>query len=171
MRKTRYITFCAMMAALSVVMLLLGALTGVMDLTAVVVASAFVFVTRQEIGYKALAVYFATIVIAIVIPVTFVAAIEYAIIAIYPIIKPGIDRCKPPVMWCLKLLYILAASAGIFCVSRFLVSSAPLWMDILLAVGCVLVFLLYDILLHRFAKYYGFKLRHKLRIDRFFNQY
>ena len=157
------------MAALSVVALLLGTLTGVMDLTAVVLASLLVFIARQEIGYKAVAVYFVTL--AISLPLMLVSAIEYAIIAIYPVFKPTVDRCAPLTKWLLKIVYILSASAGIFCVSRFLVADAPLYMDILLACGCVAIFFLYDILLHRFSLYYGFKLRHKLRLDRFFNQY
>lgn len=160
-----------MMAALSVVMLLLGSLTGIMDLTAVLLASILLFIARQEMGYKSLAIYFVTVAISAVIPALLVVAIEYAIIGIYPIFKPSIDRLSMPVKWLLKILYILASSTGIFFVSRFLVPGAPLYMDILLAVGCLLIFFLYDVLLHRFGLYYGFKLRHKLKIDRFFNQY
>ena len=171
MRKTRYITFCALISALSVVMLMLGSLLNLLDLTAVIVASIFLLVAREEMGYKPIAIYAVTATIAVIIPITFVAAIEYAIIAIYPIIKPFFDKQKKFVEWTLKVIYILAASAGIFLVSRFLVAEAPLYMDILLCVGCVLVFFLYDILLFRFSMYYGFKLRHKLRLDRFFNQF
>ena len=169
MKKSKYVAFGAMMAALSVVFLLLGTLTGVMDLTAVVLASILLFMARQEIGYKSLAIYFVTI--AISVPLMLVSAIEYAIIGIYPVFKPSIDRLNPLAKWVLKILYILSASAGIFCVSRFMVADAPLYMDIILAVGCLLIFFIYDILLHRFGLYYGFKLRHKLRIDKFFNQY
>lgn len=152
-------------------MLMLGSLLNLLDLTAVIVASIFLLVAREEMGYKAIAIYAVTATIAVIIPITFVAAIEYAIIAIYPIIKPFFDKQKKVVEWTLKVIYILAASAGIFLVSRFLVAEAPLYMDILLGVGCVLVFFLYDILLFRFSMYYGFKLRHKLRLDRFFNQF
>ena len=170
-RKTKYITFGALMAALSVVMLLLGALLGLLDLTAVIIASVFLLIAREEVGYKAISIYLVTTVIAIIIPLTFVTAIEYAIIAIYPIFKPLFDKQTPVLKWSLKVIYILLASAGIFLVSRFLVAEAPLYMDILLAVGCLLVFFLYDVLLFRFSMYYGFTLRHKLKLDRFFNQY
>lgn len=158
------------MAALSVVMLLLGALLNILDLTAVIIASVFLMIAREEIGYKSIAIYLVTVVISIIIPMTFVTAIEYAIIAVYPIFKPLLDKQKLALKWVLKIVYILLASAGIFLVSRFLVAEAPLYMDILLAVGCVLVFFLYDILLFRFSMYYGFTLRRKLRLDRFFNQ-
>ncbi len=159
------------MAALSVVMLLLGALLSIFDLTMVIVASVFLLIARLEMGYKSVGIYFVTIAISVIIPATFVTAIEYAIIAIYPIFKPMLDKQTAVVKWVCKVLYILLASGGIFLVSRLLVAEAPLYMDILLAVGCLAIFFIYDILLFRFSMYYGFKLRNKLRIDRFFNQY
>lgn len=159
-----------MMAALSVVILLLGAVLEILDLTAVIIASIFLMIAREEMGYKSFGVYLATVLIALFIPYTFVVAIEYAIIAIYPIIKPFIDGRSLPIKWVLKIGYIAVGSFGIFLISRLLVAEAPLYMDILLAAGCILVFALYDILLYRFSMYYGFKLRNKLKIDRFFNQ-
>ena len=160
-----------MMAALSVVLLLLGALLNIFDLTAVVAASILLLIARQEIGYKSVAIYIVTIAIAVIIPTTMVTAIEYAIIAVYPIFKPAIDRLSMAVRWTLRVIYFILASGGIFLVSRLLVEDTPLYMDILLAVGCLIIFFVYDILLFRFSMYYGFRLRHKLRIDRFFNQY
>ena len=170
MKKTKYITFGAMMAALSVVILLLGAVLEVLDLTAVILASVFLMIAREEMGYKSVGVYLATVVIALIVPVTFVTAIEYAIIAIYPIVKPFIDKRAFFLKWLMKIGYIILGSFGIFLVSRLLLADAPLSMDILLAVGCLLVFALYDVLLYRFSMYYGFKLRNRLKIDRFFNQ-
>lgn len=158
------------MAALSVVMLLLGAILNIFDLTMVVIASVFLLIARLEMGYKSVGIYLVTIAISVFIPATFITAIEYAIIAIYPIFKPMLDKQNVAVKWVCKVLYILLASGGIFLVSRLLVADAPLYMDILLAVGCLAVFFVYDILLFRFSMYYGFKLRHKLRIDSFFNQ-
>lgn len=170
MKKSKLITFCALMSALGIVMLFLGALLNILDLTAVIFASIILMVAREEIGYKALFIYFVTIAIAVLIPSTLVVGIEYAIIALYPIIKPFFDRQRAVIKWSLKIVYILMASFGIFLISRFLVADAPLYMDILLGITCVLVFILYDILLFRFSMYYGFKLRNKLRLDKFFNQ-
>ena len=159
------------MSALSVVLLLLGSLLNILDLTAAVAASILLLIARQEMGYKAAAIYLVTIAISVIIPTTFVAAIEYAIIAAYPIFKPEIDRRNMVTKWVLKVIYFVLASGGIFLVSRLLVAEAPLYMDVLLACGCLVIFFIYDILLFRFSMYYGFRLRHKLRIDRFFNQY
>lgn len=158
------------MSALGFVMLFLGALFNILDLTAVIFASIILMVARREIGYKSLFIYFVTVAITVLIPSTLVVGIEYAIIGLYPIIEPVFSRQKKFVKWVLKVIYFVLASLGIFLISRFLVADAPLYMDILLGVSCVLVFFLYDILLFRFSLYYGFKLRNKLRIDKFFNQ-
>jgi hypothetical protein len=140
------------MAALSVVMLLLGAVLNIFDMIAVIIASVFLLIAREEIGYKSISIYLVTFTISVIIPMTFVVAIEYAIFAVYPIIKPLLDKQTPAVKWSLKVIYILSASAGIFFVSRFLVAEAPLYMDILLVVGCLIVFFAYDVLLFRFSR-------------------
>jgi hypothetical protein len=151
------------MAALSVVMLLLGAALNIFDLTAVIIASVFLLIAREEVGYKSVGIYLVTVTIAIIIPITFVTAIEYAIIAIYPIFKPMLDKLSPVLKWSSKVVYILAASAGIFLVSRFLVADAPLYMDILLGVGCVLVFILYDKAISKLIRIYVMEFRHRLK--------
>ena len=158
------------MSALGIAILFLGALLNILDLTAVIFASVILMVAREEIGYKSLFIYFVTIAIAVLIPSTLVVGIEYAIIAVYPIIKPFFDRRVPFVKWGLKLAYFVLSSFGIFLISRILLEDAPLYMDILLGVVCILVLILYDIFLFRFSMYYGFKLRNKLRLDKFFNQ-
>ena len=171
MKNTRYITFSALISALSVVILLLGSLLNLLDLTAVMVASLFLLIAREEMGLRSIGIYVVTLVISILVPYTLVAGIEYAIIALYPIVKPYVDRLPAVFRWTLRVIYFVAASGGIFLVSRFMVAEAPLYADILLACGCLLIFFLYDILLYRFTMYYRFKLRNRLRIDRFFNQF
>jgi hypothetical protein len=171
MRNTKYITFSAIISALSVVVLLLGSLLNVLDLTAVFIASLFLLIAREEMGWGAFGIYFVTLAISLLLPNTMVAAIEYAIIAVFPIFRPAIERLNAVLKWFLKVLYMLLAAGGIFVVSRILVADAPLYADILLALGSLVILFLYDVLLFRFMMYYRFKLRNRLRIDRFFNQY
>ena len=171
MKNTKYITFSAILSALSVVILILGAVFGVLDLTAVFIASIFLLIAREEMGWGAFGIYFVTLAIALLLPNTMVAAIEYAIIAIFPIFRPAIERLNVVLKWFIKVLYMLLAAGGIFVISRILVADAPLYADILLAVGSLLILFLYDVLLFRFMMYYRFRLRNRLRIDRFFNQF
>ena len=171
MRNTKYITFSAILSALSVVILILGSVFDVLDLTAVFIASIFLLMAREEMGWGAFGIYFVTLAIALLLPNTMVAAIEYAIIAVFPIFRPAIERLNVVFKWFLKVLYMLLAAGGIFVVSRILVADAPLYADILLAVGSFVILFLYDVLLFRFMMYYRFRLRNRLRINRFFNQF
>ena len=171
MKNTRYLTFSALVSALSVVILFLGSALNLLDLTAVIISSIFLLVAQEEMGYRSFGIYFVTLVIALLIPYTLPAAIEYGIIAIYPIVKPLFERLHVVIRWIIKVVYFALASGGIFLVSRLLIAEAPLYADILLAVGCLVIFFLYDILLFRFMMYYRFKLRHRLKMDRFFNQF
>ena len=170
MRKTKYVTFCALMAALSVVILWLGSLLDIFDSTAVIVTSFFVLIAREEMGYKSIAIYVVTALIALFIIPNKLVAIEYAIISIYPVFKPLIDKQQVIVKWLIRLVYDLAAALTIVLVMKIFTPDSPMYWDIIFACGFILIFFLYDILLFRFIMYYRFKLRNKLRIDKFFNQ-
>ncbi|MBQ7225305.1 MAG: hypothetical protein IJX02_01735 [Clostridia bacterium] len=170
MRKTKYVTFCALMAALSVVILWLGSLLDIFDITAVIVTSFFVLIAREEMGYKSIAIYVVTALIALFIIPNKLVAIEYAIISIYPVFKPLIDKQQVIVKWLIRLVYDLAAALTIVLVMKIFTPDSPMYWDIIFACGFILIFFLYDILLFRFIMYYRFKLRNKLRIDKFFNQ-
>ena len=159
------------MSALSVVILLLGSFLDVFDITAVVLASFLVLIAREEMGYRSLAIYAVTGAIAILILPNKLVGIEYVIIAIYPVIKPLIDKQSVSVKWMLKVVYDLAAALGIVLVMKIFMPDSPLYWDAALTAGFILIFFLYDVLLFRFVMYYRFKLRHKLKIDRFFNQF
>ena len=170
MKKTRYITFCAVMSALSVVLLLLGNLLSIFDITAVILTSLVILIAREELGYKSLAIYAVTALICIltmtVSPVTY----EYLIISAYPVFKPLIDKQPSSVKWMVKVVYILFSALCLLLIVKILTPDSPVGWDIVLGVGFALIFFLYDVLLYKFMMYYRFKLRHQLRIDKFFNQ-
>lgn len=169
MKKTRIITFSALMAALSVVFLLLGSLVDMLDLTAVVLASFLVLIAREEMGYKSLGVYFVTGTISAILLPNKLVACEYFILAIYPVIKQIFDRQKKPVKLVLRYTYGVLSIAGIVLLTKLVfVPDTPTYMVALLSVGGLLIFLLYDVAIFRFVMYYRFKLRHKLRMDKFF---
>lgn len=170
MKKTKYITFCALMSALSVVFLLLGSLVDIFDITAVVLTSFLVLIAREEMGYKSLAIYVVTALICIFVLPNKLIAVEYLIISVYPVIKPLFDKQNTAVKWLLKVIYILLAALGIVLAMKFFTPDSPLKWDIIFGLGFVVIFFLYDVLLFKFVMYYRFKLRHQLRLDKFFNQ-
>lgn len=158
------------MSALSIAFLLLGSIIGLFDITMVIITSVLVLIAREEMGYKSLAIYVVTATIAILLLPNKVIAIEYLVISIYPVIKPVFDKQSGAVKWMLKIVYILSASLCLVLAMKILTPDSPMYWDAILGVGFILVFFLYDVLLHKFTMYYRFKLRHQLRIDKFFNQ-
>lgn len=158
------------MSALSIAILLLGSIIDVLDITAVMITALFLLIARHEMGAKALGIYFVTGLIALFVLPNKLISIEYFIIAVYPMLKPLFDKQSTIVKWLLKIIYILASALGLVLVMKFFTPDSPLYWDAIFALCFVVIFFIYDILLFRFSMYYGFKLRNKLRIDKFFNQ-
>lgn len=169
MKKTKKLTFCAMMVALSDVFLLLGGLTGVMELTGVVVGAAILFVVHRELKYSSVGVYLATAVIAFFLPfVGVTVASEYLVFAIYPILKPLFDKIPRVLRIVVKLLFMSVAIVGLMLILNAIVGVEVWYVNLAFCLGGIAIYFLFDILLTRFTPYYDYKLRHKLKIDRFF---
>lgn len=169
MKKTRYITFCALMSALSVVALLLGSLLELLDLTAVMLASIILLIVREEMGNGALSVYFSTLLIAFFILPSKLIACEYGLIAIYPVVKPLLEKLPKALIYPVKALYMVLVAFGTLLLMKFVfISESPMYIDVIYVVGSIVMLVLFDVLIFRFSMYYRFKLRHQLRIDKFF---
>ena len=171
MKKSREIAFLGIISALSVVFLLLGALVEVLDITSAILASLMLLIAHEELKGKSVLVYLATAVISFFF-VFFspMPAIEYTIFGLYPLIKPLIKKAPKVISYILKGVYIIFASLGSVVVMYFLVPSSverPYMLAIYIALFA-LVIILFDLLIVRFKRYYHFKLRSMLRIDRFF---
>ena len=114
-------------------------------------------------------VYFATAIISSVLFFGLVP-IEYIVIAIYPVLKPLIEKAPKVLTYFIKAIYILLASAGMVAIMYFFIgdmAKEPL-MIALYVLLFILVIVLFDVLLKKFKLYYRFKLRHMLRLDKFF---
>lgn len=172
MKKTRYLTFCAIMTALGIVVMLLGSFIQVLDLTSVIAASVFVFVTSEELGKSSIAVYVATSVISLLLLPSKLVALEYLILGMYPIIKKYFDKLPILIRNIVKLVYMIIVVCAILLLMNFIFTDgeAERHWYILFAFGVVglVCFVVYDIALNRLAKLYRGKLRNQLRIDRFF---
>ena len=170
MKKTKYVAFCGIISALGVVALLLGGITRVLDLTAVIIATALIFVTFEEIRFNALFVYAVTGLLAFVLPIDMSVAIEYLIFAIYPILRFYIEKLPKVLAWVIKLTYMIAAFVSITLILEFVLGMPEVWyINVVFCVAGVVMFILVDILLKRLSIYYRLKLRKQLRIDKFFD--
>lgn len=171
MKKSREIAFLGIICALSVVFLLFGSIVGVLDITMAVAASVLLFIANEELGKKSLMVYFATVIISLffVTVGSVLPSAEYAIFAIYPLLKPAIEKTPRVVSYLLKATYAILASCGTVLIMYFFLP--PLGEKYMLLVYLALfivVIVLFDLMLFRFKRYYQFKLRHQLKIDKFF---
>ena len=169
--KTKHLTFCAIMTALGVAILFLLSIADVLSLTAILLASVCLFITAEELGtFKALMVYIATGVLAVLLLGGRLTAIEYLLFGFYPVLKRLIEKTPKAVSLMLKGLYIVAATVADMLIIKFFFPQGDeeLYIQIIAVVASFLWLVLYDICYTRLARYYHFKLRAQLRIDKFF---
>ncbi|MBQ7789501.1 MAG: hypothetical protein IJ398_07615 [Clostridia bacterium] len=169
MKSTRILTFSALMSALSVVILLLGSLIDIIDMAMAVTASLILVVVHEELKFKSVFVFLVTSVIALFIVPNKLIVAEYALVAFYPIVKAFIEKLPKVLSIILKGLYFVLSSALIvYLFNVLLVVEEMIYMDIAYFVCMMAIFILLEKLIFRFTMYYRFKLRHQLKIDKFF---
>jgi len=161
---TRALTVSAVLCALGVVLLALGSLLQVLDLTMAALASFLVIFAVIELGGKyPFLIYIVTAVLAMLLVPYKTAALAYLCFAgYYPILKALLEGHLPRVWcWVLKLLIFnaglaLALLLALKLFTAFEITSA--WYYWLLPV-CSVVFVVYDIALTRLIGVYVYKWR------------
>ena len=157
-------------AALSMVMLYIGGLT-VLDLSVLVVCSFITIFVTVETGAK-MGWLFAAVTSAlafILLPSKLYAA-EYALFAaLYPMIRPVIDRLPKKLAFVVKVVTLDVMLLGVVLLGKFIFTSGddgfPLgWLTFLLGSA---FFAVYEIALTLCVGYYINKLRKKLNISKF----
>lgn len=166
---TRQMAVCAMLAALGVVLLWIGSVLEVAEVSMAVVASLLCIIAVIEYGGSWPWLVFAvTSVLSLVLLPNKGTAVSYVLFfGYYPIIKEKLERHTRVRRWVEKELIFNVALAAILAVWRFVLfptaSKMPLVMGLLLIVGFEAVFLLYDVALTRLISQYLFRLRKRFR--------
>ena len=158
-----------MLAALSVVLLALGALLEVLDLSMASLASLFVLFAHLELrkSYPWL-LWAVTSLLSLLLVSPKVAPLLYALFfGFYPIIKTALEGLPRVLEWLLKLLVCQAAFWLYFLLGSFLFMMTDLllpsaWLFWAANGAVMLVFVLYDIALSRLIRLYAFRLRPRL---------
>ena len=156
-----------MLSALGVVILYLGAVIEVLDLSLAALAPILVIYVAIELGGSwPWLVYSVTGLLALLLlPLKFGALVYVLFSGVYPMVKQWAERKLPR-------LPALAVKLGMFNLSLLAawlllrVLALPLDMGLPLlaaAVFCEVTFLLYDFVLTRFISIYVYRWRHKLR--------
>ena len=170
-KRTKYLTVSAMLTALSVVILSLGALVDVLDITTAILASFLCIYAVIELkGAYPWLIWLVTSILAFLLLPIKTPAIFYALFAgFYPILKEKLERLKPPISIPLKLVTFHVCLAGIcLLLSLFIPDALDLdglwWMPILMYVLSLLCFVVYDLALTRVITFYLVKLKKRFQI-------
>lgn len=164
--KSKNIALSGILAALVVVMLLIGNLLQTLDLTLAALAGLIVLIALIEMKEKwALGVYAVSALLAMLISPQTASVIFAGFVGYYPVAKLRLDKIKPRFLSLLiKLLWFnLFLLLAWLVIERLLglgdVTEISKWVFIPV---CNLCFFLYDLLLEKFAILYVIKIRPKL---------
>jgi hypothetical protein len=169
---TKTLAVCAMLSALGVVLLYLGAFIEVLNLSAAVFASFVCIIAVAEYGGSApWLIYGVVSALSLMLLPNKLPAVYFALFfGFYPILKAKLDKINSVVAWLLKeivfnisLFLIIALSIFVFGLQNNDLIGGGLMLWALIALSEI-VFVLYDIVLGRLVVFYKVKLRKRLKI-------
>ncbi|MBR5767623.1 MAG: hypothetical protein IKX86_02960 [Clostridia bacterium] len=171
--ETRRLTVSSLLAALSVVLLYVGAVSNFFSLTAVAVVSLLELFAVEEIGspYK-YAVYIVTgFLSALLLPDKFTALAYIVFGGVYPMLRTYFEKLKKPFSIVAKLVYFNLILTGLIAASLFVLAVEDEEMGFnLITYGLGnLAFIAYEYTLSMILALYRHSLRDRLRVDRIFN--
>ena len=168
--KTKTLTVCAMLSAISVVILYLGSLIDVLDASMAVIASLACVIAVIEFGKAApWMIYSVTSVLSVLLLANKSPAVMYAgFFGFYPILKEIFEKRNKVIAWVLKEITFNVALVVCFLIIRFVIffdiPPIPIAMYVIGAVLIEVIFVLYDIALTRLISVYIFKIRKRLKL-------
>lgn len=112
---THAMAFCSLMAALGAALMTTGGMIPVLTYCSPLLAGVLLIPVLREYGEKwAWLVWLVTALLSLILSVDKEAALFYCFLGCYPILRRCFNRVRPKMLsWLLKLLYILAALAGL----------------------------------------------------------
>ncbi len=164
-KRTHELALAGMLTALAATLICLGGLVPLATYAAPVLASGTIFVAREECRPSfAWCCYAASAVVSLLLSPDKEAALLYAFLGYYPLLKPGLDALRPRALRIAAKLGLCAFAVGamyallIFvfrleAVVREFSETTPALLWATAALG-LLVFLLYDLSLGRFTVLY-----------------
>ena len=176
MKKTKKLALCAILSALGAVILFIGSVIDVLDLSSAMFASMLILFVVVEIGGAwTWLTYSVTALTGILLLPNKLPAVIYILVGYYPIVKEKLERLPRLISWIAKLFGFNLSLIAVFGILKLFFSSVSIELFpgmnaiytyiIYFSVGN-LIFVLYDVLLTRLVSFYILKLRKRLRIDR-----
>ncbi len=157
-----------MLCALGVVLLYLGSIIEVVDISMAVLASLACVFATIEYGKSAPWLVFAvTAVLSVILLPNKSPALMYTLFfGYYPILKEKFEKCGRVLCRVLKEIVFNIALVLIFIVMKFLLmlpAGLPIMLYLTALVLCEAVFILYDIALTRLISFYVYRLRSRFK--------
>ena len=170
-KRTKYLTVCAMLCALSVIALSVGSVIEVLDITTAVLASLLCIYAVIEIGgaYPWM-IWLVTSILSLLLLPQKTPALFYTLFAgFYPIVKEKLEKLKNPISYVLKLaVFHVSLTAIVAGMKLFFPAELDMgglwWMPLVLYILCLACFVMYDFALTRLITFYLVRLRHKFQI-------
>ncbi len=167
MKNTKRIAVSGIVAALSVVLMYLAAVTDLLSLSGMIIAAFMILFVYIEYGTgTALSVYGAVSVLSLLVLPDKLTAFIYALYAgYYPILKAKFETKPKLISWVLKLGSFNLVLIGLIVASRFITSieNEVIWIEAAVFVLANLVFVLADKLAGRLTLLYLIKIRPMLK--------
>jgi len=167
--KTKLLAVCSMFSALGVVILYMGALIEVLDLTMAFIASLIVMAAVIELGgaYPWL-IYAVTGTIALLlVPNKFCAVVYFGFVGFYPILKEKFERVPGVACLVMKIASFNLCMLAMWGITQLLslpvTFGFPIWV---VALVLNAVFVVFDVALTRVITMYVCRWRMKLKIDK-----
>ena len=162
------LTFCAMLVALGVIFLGIGALIEVLDISMAVIASICVIIPMIEYGKGTPWMVYAAISVLslLLLPNKFPVALFALFVGFYPILKEKLERKNTVIRWILKELIFNISLAIIVLLYFFLFFKGTIQVPWMIAVAIILaelVFILYDKAISKLIRIYVMEFRHRLK--------
>lgn len=166
MKNTKKLTFSAVLSALAVAIMYIGAMLEVLDLSTAALASICVMLILTELGMKYAFLSYACIGVLsfLLLPTKYAAIMFIGFLGFYPMAKSFFER-KFRGLCCLVLKFVLL-NVCIFVMLlavRYVMVEA-LWFEIMVLVLANIVFVVYDYALSQLLRAYVFVWRKKLKI-------
>lgn len=166
MKNTKKITFSAVISALAVAIMYIGAMLEVLDLSTAALASICVMLIYTELGAKYAFMSYACISVLsfLLLPTKYSAIFFIGFLGFYPMAKAFFERKFRGVL-CLILKFVLlnVCIFAMLLVVRYVMTEA-LWFEIMVLVLANVVFVVYDYALSTLLRAYVFVWRKKLKI-------
>ena len=167
MKHTKKLTLTALLAALGTVLLALGSLIEVLDLSMAAIVSCFAVFLRIELrGAYPYLFWAVTSIASLLLVPTGDAGLLFALLGLYPLLKAVLERLSPALEWICKLSLAAIILTVFVVIAKFvlMLPDAILsgWLLPVFLLVALTAFVLYDVALSRLIVYYGFRIRPRI---------